>query len=171
MVVLIILGWAPEIIHNYRDHKFSDDYFFEVHSVNVGNSVHGEPVILSVDRQVNHQFFGKYNVEVRSFPDRTTICTGSGESTYLPTAKLPEPLTLEWWAFSEDCKGGTLPVGDYIIHTSWTVNREPYGLPDVLITIESNPFTIAEVSPSEARKAINQIQKLEEEIQELRSVD
>ena len=178
MAAIMLAAWVPELVRQTKDALYSADTFFEVRRVSVGNSVVGDPVILDVDRSILREFNGSYVVEVRKFPQRTAYCGGYGSTRYHPDATLPEPVTLKWWTFQGDCIGPNLPAGDYIIITYWKIDRGEYGLNDVVVSIESNPFTVAAVTPKEVTDAIRErkviqerVQELEVQIERLREVD
>lgn len=171
MVSLLLLIWAPQVVQDLQErHREAinvAESFYEVRRVSVGNSVVGESIILDVDRTIHREFSGSFVVEVRTFPQRTAYCVGEGSVRYHPEAELPDPITLQWWTFNDECTGPDLPVGDYIVVTHWTIHRDEFGLDDTAVSIESNPFSVSAVSPDQAQRAIEQIQHLEMQIEKL----
>lgn len=101
---------------------FPPSYWIEVRSVVIEDGIVGEPVALRVDRDIHHAFKGRYDVYIRTLPGQTAFCEATGRIRYRPDATLPDPVTLEWWAYSDvRCHGANLPAGQYSMKTCWTI--------------------------------------------------
>ena len=118
-------------------------YWFEVDVITVEDAKVGEPVIMTVDRNIKRPFYAEWTVTVReAVADGYVIrCLSKAATDYRVDATFPDPLTLSWWANSE-CDG--LGVGSYILTTSWDIRPDILGLPKKTLTAESNVFKISE---------------------------
>lgn len=102
-------------------------YWFDVRAVYVTDAMAGQAPLMRVDSFIHRPFEGMYRVELErkvldgyvSEPDRFRPAIGS--VSYNPDAALPEPLTLDWWAFPETWRP---PSGVYRIETCWTINPD-----------------------------------------------
>lgn len=180
MAVFIIITWVPDILrykaakrqeaeYQARLDAWQADDYFVVRSVEVANSVVGEPIFMVVDRDIKQVFTGSYATAVRQFPGGSLVCEASASFlTYDPERQLPEPLTLSWWADNGDCSTDDLPVGEYFVDTKWTIHPQEPDLPDREIKIRSNPFTVTAVSQEDARQAIEKQQTVVDELETLR---
>ena len=117
-------------------------YWYELRSVSVADAHAGQPIILRVDRSINHSFVGEFDVILRRLtPDGwQVVCTGDGGGDYRTDSALPDPLTLEWWS-----NGGCTVIdqpGKYMVSTTLQV------FPGLhlrrIITNESNIFEVTE---------------------------
>ncbi len=175
MVFIIVLASADDMFrHGWEKRQkriYAADEYYSITRVNIGDAVVGVSPVMNVDRIIKQPFKGEYLVEVRSFPQRTNICSGTGVHQYDTEATLPDVLTLAWWTDDNDCTGKDLDPGNYFVVTSWDIDRAKHGLPNAHVIIESNPFTITAISPTETQNAIETIQKLEEQVDNLREID
>ncbi len=90
------------------------------------------------------EFLGKYSVVARKFSDGGVACDAvGGPFKYRPDAHRPDPLTMEWWAPSDE-RCSHLPSGIYTIETCWTVTgRGWHGLlPDLSECITTPNFRV-----------------------------
>lgn len=178
--LVILLVWLPDIIRYRHEQRVQAEYealleredfsnFFVVSRVGVGNTVVGEPILMDVDRTIVRPFLGDYSVALREFPGRALVCRAGDESiNYDPSNKLPDPLTLHWWADNGGCSGEKDGyVGEFVIDTTWTKRNEELGIPNESITVTSNPFTIAPLSPQQAEDVVTEQKTLQRQIQEL----
>ena len=88
-------------------------------------------------------FTGRYTVVVRNLDQNRIVCEAmGGPFTYRPNSTRPEPLTMDWWAPS-DQRCSTLPADAYTVETCWTV-KAPFGgvVPDKTHCVTSNPFQV-----------------------------
>ena len=119
-------------------------YWFEVDRLEVMPAAEGDPIIVDYGRQIKHPFTAAWRVEVWQLDAYSgkwiSYCT-TPETTqgYKPSATPPNPVTLEWFAYtSERCYD--LPAGTYYIGAEWVLN------PDSPFTRRvsriSEPFTI-----------------------------
>ena len=176
-VVLLFLAvvWAPEIVTSIRSNLNGADAYMTVQDVSVGNAAVGQTIPMDVDRTIYRNFLGTYNVEVRTFPSRAVVCVASDTVSYDPGVQPLSYIDLDWWADDGECGVETFLTfgpGDYILTTSWMVDRSELSLPPVRIgPVDSNPFTVTAVSPAKAQKVIEQIEQLERQIETLTEID
>lgn len=120
-------------------------FWMTVRQVEVLDFQQGKPGFVIVNRTVNRDFRGDYAVVIRDLTDgrRTVVCEAHGGIDYEPGETLPDPVTLDWWAYSDQrCHGRNLAPGTYDMTTTWTV-RTPFGfLPDKLVRTTSPAFTV-----------------------------
>lgn len=167
-IILAVLIWTPVVVGELRTVRLEQELafvnFMEVRDVSVGNTVQGQPVILDVDREIKQDFIGSYIVEVRTFPARRTVCIAADRLAYDPDARLPDTITLAWWANDGECGGADLSPGDYVIRTTWTIHNDEPKVSDQSLTVESNPFTVFAV---DAETVIQEQQQLQEQVDSL----
>lgn len=176
MVAIIVLSWMPQLVA-YRESKREAEYremlieqeaisnFMSVRSAFVGDTLLGQPVYMSVDREIHRPFLGSYYVAVREFPSRTLVCRAAdGPLQYRADSELPEELTLSWWADNGGCSGKDLEPGQYIIETTWTKHNDALGIPDGLLTIASNPFHVYVTAPAQLQTEVEGLKKQLEDI-------
>ena len=138
-VFAICIGWLLTLTIT---HLWPASYWLEVNSVRVADSQVNKPVVMYVDRKIHRNFVGVWGVTVRSIKDTGTqiTCASSALSDYKEEAELPEIVTLGWWT---NGKCETLPVGVYIVQTTWQIQSNGI-LPTKVVTQTSNPFKITE---------------------------
>lgn len=141
-------------------------YWYEVGRVEVIEPTYeGDPVYLSVIREVKREFEGEYDVLIVDENTNTIACDGSAAIRYRPERNLPKPLDLGWWV-GDPC---TLPAGDYHMTTRWKIEWSPFELMDKTVEVD----TFFSVLPSNERlpepdsKLGQQIQMLQQQVQEL----
>lgn len=113
--------------------------WLDVRSVRILDSKLGSPIVMVVDRTIKRDFPGKWAVTVRDV-EGAVWCSARGEAEYSSRAKLPTPLTLQWWTFPS-CY--PVPVGSYTATTRWTIQDLPF-LPSKSVVVESNIFRVTE---------------------------
>jgi hypothetical protein len=115
-------------------------WWMSVERVVAFDGVANADVILDVDRVIHRPFRAEWSVLVRGYDGGRWViwCTAHGAGNYIPTAALPDPLTLEWWTDGE-CV--TPPPGRYMISTIWTI-QGTHTLPDKVIQTASNVFEV-----------------------------
>lgn len=117
-------------------------WWLVVDHITVNDGVAGQPITMDVDRTINRTFEGEWRVEVRRMERGAweSYCTTSTKrQTYEADAALPDPVTLEWWAWTEP-RCYSLPEGTYRITTVWTINPGRMVERDLSFTTE--PFII-----------------------------
>lgn len=119
---VIALGWAGLTLDTAVSlaPKATLATYFEVHSIEAIRD--GNTAILVVDRDIHAPIDMAYTVRVMSVNGTgvTQFCKSESNTfRYLPTAQLPDPITLDWWT-NGACP--TLPDGPAQIITTW----EPY---------------------------------------------
>ena len=106
------------------DFLFPAWHWFEVDRVEVLAAVEGQPVPMEYSRDIKRPFVGDWRVKVwRAEGDEwLPVCaTPVTRETYEPGTKLPDPVTLEWFAYTDpDCY--RLEAGDYQMEVVWTIN-------------------------------------------------
>ena len=139
LVLALCIGWLLTLTIT---HLWPTSYWLEVNSVHVVDGYTNKPVIMAVDRTIHRDFVGVWGVTVRSIKDTGVHieCASSALSDYKKGAELPEVVTLGWWT---NGKCETLPVGAYIVQTTWQIQSNGI-LPTKVITQTSNPFKITE---------------------------
>lgn len=131
---MISLGWAGLTLDTAVSFapKASLSTYFEVHSVTAERA--GETAILLVDREIHSPINMAYTVRIMAEEGGRLVQTCKAESNtflYLPTAKLPDRITLDWWTNGE-C--AALPDGPALIVTTW--DPDPSGLEPLTVTAE-----------------------------------
>lgn len=107
-------------------------YWMKVNNFDVLNGIEGSPVLIDYDRTIKRNFVGDWRIKVRRFSGDGLewICaTTPSREDYDPKTVLPEPVTLEWFAWSDD-RCYDLPAGEYEITATWEIN--PVGMASVL---------------------------------------
>lgn len=108
-------GWV-------EDAKPASDYFV-VRSVAAHDSVVGNPILLTVNREVKQRFTGTWVVSIRKLLDdgEQSACSATNTTIYLPKTMLPDPLDLDWWTHPVACR---LSPGQYQMTTEWRIAPE-----------------------------------------------
>lgn len=186
IILMAVAVWGVGFMQEMQERRFEESHaaetFMTVERINIGNAVIGQTVPMDVSREIKRPFHGTYTVEIRYFPARTVVCAAHDSLHYVPDANYPNPLDLDWWSNDGECGVDTFLTygpGEYIATTTWTIHRDEYGLDDVRVgPIESNVFTIQPIDPQEAGQAVmeqralqSRIERLENEIQELKGAD
>lgn len=133
-VMFVALG---AIIPSLADRFWPVSYWIEMHAVHVEDAPYGTAPRMSEDREIHHDFDGRYNAEVevgRDTPPRgyTLFCKAEGGPfLYTPDNVTPEDMDLSWWV-GNACKEGAsnttiidmklLPIGKYRVETCRTVS-------------------------------------------------
>lgn len=116
-------------------------WWYSIRSVVVFDSVVGADVLMQVDRQIHRPFIGSWSVLVRRQTDDgkgwEVVCAAHGRSDYRTDARLPDPLTLDWWTAGQCPRP---PAGRILISTIWTI--EPVLGRAKAVVAESNFFTV-----------------------------
>jgi len=113
---------------------------FEVSHLHIESARLGEPVAMQVDRKIKRPFMAEWSVTVRTVtPDGLVQhCAASSPPVeYLPEARLPANLTLDWWTAGQ-CP--PLPVGQHMATTIWRIVG-PFAAP---VKVVSNVFEVTE---------------------------
>ena len=182
MMLFLAIVWTPEMVTAVRSNLNGPDTYMTVGDISVGNAVVGKIIPMDVDRIIHRNFLSTYSVEVRTFPSRAVVCVASDTVSYDPGAQPLSYIDLDWWADDGECGVDTFLTygpGDYILTTSWMVDRSELGLPPVRIgPIDSNAFTVTAIDPNQANQAIQeqslikgQIEQLERQIETLTEID
>ncbi len=128
-------------------------YWYESRSVGIADTIEGNPIILTVDRKVKRAFSGSYTVTLRHMAGGEVQCEAGGALRYKPGTALPEPVTLAWWAWSDErCAGENVPPGTYTVETCWTIHQPLMVLPNKVVCNLSNAFTVRPMVTEEQRQ-------------------
>lgn len=132
----------------------------------VSNSSLEVPPRIQFERVIKRPVLMKYQVVVRDIERNEVVCDPASEPfTYSPTSKLPENADLVWWT-GGDARCWPRVAGTYVMETCWTATHVVWGLvPDKTVCRTSNTFEIRAINP---KAAIEQIERLEREVQELK---
>lgn len=99
--------------------------WLDVQKLDVLSGPSGEPILVDYDRQIETEFSGQWRVKVWRKDDDgglTPVCAPPTKAeTYRPGTKLPDPVTLEWLAYTDPKCYNLLP-GSYEIEVIWTIN-------------------------------------------------
>lgn len=141
----LVLPWivvgvlAVTNLNEYLRNITPATYWMRVDSVVVADAMQGDPVIMHVSRTVYRPFSGEWLATVRRIDvdGPVAACFSSGRNHYTTDAKLPNPLTLDWWTHPIKCN---LPEGRYRLDTIWTISVEGY--PQKTLSIASNVFEV-----------------------------
>lgn len=117
-------------------------YWYEIGEVTVFDAVHGKEPLIDVDRSIHEPFTGEYIVTVRNTMGKT-ICSGGARVPYDPAAKLPDPITLGWWAAGAvpNCIKN-MPPGEYEMTTCVEILHDVPFLTRREVCQPSNAFSI-----------------------------
>lgn len=99
-----------------------------------------------VERQIHQDFAGAYEVTIRGVPSEQITCsTGRVRIDYKTTGRLPDPMTLAYWAEGGSCTrllASPLPSGMYAMTTCHIVLHPLWFLPEKKRCVPSNVFTV-----------------------------
>jgi len=111
--------------------------WLDVQAVLVNNGKAGEPLRMTVERNVRADFTATWAASVRSVSGHV-VCSGSATSNYRAGANMPPDLTLAWWT------GGAcsaLPPGRYYLATDWRIHAHSIW-PDKVVRADSPMFEV-----------------------------
>lgn len=130
--------------------------WFVVKNVFVPDHLEGENPLLVYARTVHKPFNATWNVDVHLLGEaETSVCTGSGNSTYTSTEVLPESGVELSWFIGKRCQ---LKPGNYTLHTTWEMRIPDY--PPKVTTYISNSFLVLEKG-SQKYLTPEQVEKLQ----------
>lgn len=122
VAVAIVLIVASALFFGVRS-----GYWLTVERLDVQDSRVGDSdIIIDYQRTIHRRFAADWNVSIdREGPDGLDwVCTSPVQhDVYEVKAKLPEPVTLEWFAWS-DKRCYDLAPGTYHITAHWEINPE-----------------------------------------------
>lgn len=108
--------------------------WFSVNSLDVHDAVEGDQIIVDYDRTIRRSFTADWRVKIRreAGDGLEWVCaTKPHREDYDLKSRLPEPVTLEWFAWT-DPRCYELPAGDYEITAIWQLN--PGGIASLLFS-------------------------------------
>lgn len=122
---------------------FPASYWYDVGATDIPDAPHGEPVKILFTGGPLREFRGSYTVTMRRFETGEIACEArGGPFPYKPGSKRPNPLTMEWWAPSDN-RCHRPPVGTYIVTTCWEVEGPMGGLvPDKHVCSQPEAFNV-----------------------------
>jgi len=117
-----------------------NESWYDVQSVLVMDTPEGQVPRMVVTRFIRKPFTAEWVATVRKLTEDgiETICVGNGRSQYLPDAKLPADLNMDWW-LGKECP---LTPGKYKVDTHWTLDVPGYRGPRE-VTARSNIFVVS----------------------------
>jgi hypothetical protein len=71
--------------------------WYDLRKVAIADAAIGDTVTILIERVVNHQFTGRYNVVLLDVTTGQVVCEGGDETVYSPARQLPPTITLDWW--------------------------------------------------------------------------
>lgn len=114
-------------------------YWLDVRAVRVDSGPDSAKLGIVVVREVKREFSATWTVTIRQWDGGwVVVCNAHGDSTFIPQAKFPKNLNLQWWT-----AGQCLPLatGKYQIKTVWKIDG--LGLvPDKQVSVDSNVFEV-----------------------------
>lgn len=99
-----------------------------------------------VGREINQNFSGSYIVTIRNTDGRAVCTTNKQQVEYDTSAVLPDPVTLQYWAYGGACTEvlkSPLPDGDYTMTTCHRV-LQPLGIFPPIQRCVSTVFQVPE---------------------------
>lgn len=117
------------------------NYWYEVRSVHVHDTVEGVSPAIDLDRSIRRPFSASWIVTVMrqgARGDFFTACTARGMNDYRPGNILPPDLDLDWWTQPRRC---ALVPGSYRVHVVWHLRID--GWPAKAVRATSNVFTVS----------------------------
>lgn len=124
-------------------------FWMQVHRLDVLDTKAGEPILIEYDRTIRRAFTADWRVKIR----RATgdglewVCaTPSAREDYDSQSRLPEPVTLQWFAWTDE-RCYNLTPGQYSITASWEIN--PSGIAALFFrrTVSQTDTFIIEAAP------------------------
>lgn len=117
------------------------EFWFEVRSVHVHDTVAGVSPRMDLDRVIRRPFNARWIVTVmREGPGGGfyTHCTAVGNHDYRPENILPPDLDLDWWTWPRVCE---LPPGSFRVNAAWFMRID--GWPPKTVRAGSNVFVVS----------------------------
>ena len=100
------------------------DFWFTVNRFDIRDTIEGEPITVDYDRTIKRQYTADWRIKVRRDTGAgfEQVCSSdTHRQDYDPDVRLPDLVTLEWFAFTDpDCYN--LTAGDYSITVTWDIN-------------------------------------------------
>lgn len=116
--LILLAGYA--LIH----FALPTSFWFTVDLFDVQDTIKGQPIIVDYERTINRPYVADWRIRVRrdTGDGFVQVCSSdTHRQDYDPDNRLPEPVTLEWLAFTDPyCYD--LPPGDYLISIAWDIN-------------------------------------------------
>ena len=102
-------------------------WWMRIDRLDVHDSAEGQPIIVGYDRTISRDFDGKWRVSIwRSLRGEwSSYCTAEGVQFYRSDSVLPEPVTLEWLAYTRP-RCYTLPKGVYQVAVHIEINPDGF---------------------------------------------
>ena len=103
-------------------------WWFEIQQFQVRDAVAGQRIILDYQRKIWRDFTGEWRVQIwrSERGEWSSYCTANGgPHGYRADSVLPDPVTLEWLAYTQP-RCYQLPKGTYYAALHITVNADGY---------------------------------------------
>lgn len=138
--ISFLVAFALLLFFSALVHFWPGSYWLDVRSVRVFDARAGEPVLMTVDRTIRHDFQAEWVVSIRRFEPHGIVayCTARGTVDYQTDSALPDPLKLRWWTYP-DCH--PLPPGKYTMRTTWNIAGNGL-LPSKRVSADAGIFEI-----------------------------
>jgi len=106
------------------------ELWIQAHTIQISDSKAGNPVLMTVHRDVKKEFRGRYHTTLYRETELGWVAVSpqcervSSWIDYSPTRPLPvgDELNLAWWV-GGDCRGAELVPGKYQLSTKWEIYR------------------------------------------------
>ena len=134
------IGWALVLVWGLGA-AIPAEVWFEPKMLYVRKDDNGQWEILFT-RDLDYSFKGRYVVTVRDERDTVVLQETSGTFTYKKNSRLPEKITMDWWAPTIAEGFENLPDGIYQIETCWVIDSPLGILPDKTVCVTSNIFEV-----------------------------
>lgn len=121
MLIFAVLGFALRA-----------DFWMTVEKLDVQDVTQGEPILIDYSRTIRRPFTADWRVKVRRFTDdglEWVCATPISREDYDAKSRLPRPVTLQWFAWT-DPRCYDLQPGRYEIAATWEIN--PDGLASIM---------------------------------------
>lgn len=108
------------------------DFWMTVEKMDVQDAIEGEPILIDYERTIRRPFTADWRVQVRRVTGdglEWVCATPVAREDYDARSRLPRPVTLAWFAWT-DPRCHNLTPGQYEISAAWEVN--PDGLASIL---------------------------------------
>lgn len=99
-------------------------HWYDVHTFEVRDAGRWQDVTVNLSRSIYRDFRGEWQVSILRHEGEKWVSYAASDpqvQDYSADASLPDPVTLEWFVWTEP-RAYMLPCGNYRIIARWTVN-------------------------------------------------
>lgn len=135
---LLTIAQAQAVSREWR----TAEHWLSVRKIEVKDAEEGACPEMVVERTIRRPFVGDFIATIFVLEQEEGVLyppSGSGRFVYLPAARMPVPLKLDWWMNWTDCN--RLHAGRYFVRTAWIVHAPGYPQ-KVVPPVDSNVFTV-----------------------------